>query len=114
MSSQASQGMPLAIMNRAKTTTDPETEFMGKLFKLESRFQANLLETIESNFKLQFLSACKGRSKSDFSKIEMDSLERWQKLIYFLLNIEQSEEDYSRQTYSELLAFANYYDSRTK
>ena len=90
-------------MNRAKTTTDPETEFMGKLFKLESRFQANLLETIESNFKLQFLSACKGRSKSDFSKIEMDSLERWQKLIY-----------YSRQTYSELLAFANYYDSRTK
>lgn len=86
--SQASQGMPLLVMNRAKTTTDPETEFMGKFFKLESRFQANLLETIESNFKLQFLSICKGRSKSDFSKIEADSLNRWQKLIYFLLNIE--------------------------
>ena len=69
---------------------------------------------VEAFEQLQFLSACKGRSKSDFSKIEMDSLERWQKLIYFLLNIEQSEEDYSRQTYSELLAFANYYDSRTK
>ena len=43
---------------------------------------------LESNFTLQFITSCKGRGKSDFAKIELDSSDRWQRLIYFLLNID--------------------------
>jgi hypothetical protein len=80
--------MPVATI-RAKTISDPENEFLNKCFKLDSTFQRNLLEMLESNFTLQFISPCKGRGKSDFSKIELDSQDRWQRLIYFLLNIDQ-------------------------
>jgi len=109
--------MPVAtILTRVKTMGDPESEFMNKIFKLEPSFQSNLLEMLEENFTLQFITPSKGRSKSDFNEIEQDSTERWQRLIYFLLNIDQGlyEDDQFKQTYSELLAYANYYETRSK
>lgn len=85
-----SSSMPVAtILTRVKTMGDPESEFMNKMFKLEPSFQSNLLEMLEENFTLQFITPSKGRSKSDFNEIEQDSTERWQRLIYFLLNIDQ-------------------------
>jgi hypothetical protein len=39
---------------------------MNKLFKLNPEFQRNLLEMLDENFSLQFLTPSKGRSKSNF------------------------------------------------
>jgi hypothetical protein len=64
--------MPVATI-RAKTNADPENEFLNKCFKLDSTFQSNLLEMLEENFPLQFITASKGHGKSDFAKIELDS-----------------------------------------
>ena len=71
--------MPVAsILTRAKNIMDPESEFMSKSFKLNPDFQKNMLDMLEDNFTLQFLTPSKGRSKSDFIKIEQDSFDRWQ------------------------------------
>lgn len=76
--SSLSASMPVAtILTRAKTMSDPESEFMNKPVKLDPGFQSNLLEIQDESFPLQFVTPSKGRSKSDFSKIEQDSTERW-------------------------------------
>lgn len=62
---------------------------------------------MSQNLELKFIEKSKKKASSDFSKVELDSAERWKKMIYFLLNI-SAEDQSANSTYSDLLTYAQY------